>query len=225
VGNPILSRRHLSLLVKAVCLGCLAAAPSAHAVTIAADFTGGTDYERGTFQNFGWYFDVTTPVDVTALGLFDTGSDGLTDDHPVGIWDAAGDLLATTTITNADPLTPATASSLGGWRFAAITPVMLDPGSYTIGAYYPTAADFFVGNAISPTTADGITYVSGGVTPGMIQGFHDLTGTDAGGDPGFFGPNFLIAEPESLIPEPGSLGLLASGLLVMAGVAFTRVRR
>jgi hypothetical protein len=179
---------------------------------IAADFTGGSGYIRGTFANLGWQFDLTNGDVVGALGVFDYLGDGLTDSHQVGLWDSGGNLLASVTITNSDPLT-ASGSALGGWRFAAITPVTLAPGTYIVGAFYPTAADPFLGGVSNLTTASDIVYDVGTFTHGVITTF-SVPDQDLGApfNPGIFGPNL------ELIPEPSGYLMLAMGFGILWSV-------
>ena len=83
-------------------------------------------------------------INVTHLGVLDGGSDGpgLGVAHDVGLWTAAGILLATTTVDNSGTLQD-------GHRYAAITPVVLSAGqTYTLGAYYPL---FFTGDKLIAT--------------------------------------------------------------------------
>ncbi len=46
----------------------------------------------GTTQ--GWQFSVNAPMEVTHLGLYDRMLNGFAADHPIGLWDEEGTLLA-----------------------------------------------------------------------------------------------------------------------------------
>ena len=189
------------------------------ASTLALDFSGGGGYIRGTFENFGWEFDLSQSRTVDALGLFDYGANGLADAHEVGLWDSEGDLLATAVITNSDPATPSADPALGDWRFQSIAPITLAAGSYVIGAYYPTSADPFVGNATGIVTDPDVTYVEGRISPGVVLGFAEPQGTFTGGDPGFLGPDFRLAA----LPEPADWMLMLGGCFGL-GAALRRAR-
>ena len=58
---------------------------------------------------------------VKYLGFFDYQGDGLTETHDVGIYDPAGNLLASATVLPGDPL-------IGHFRWVAVSPIVLDPG-------------------------------------------------------------------------------------------------
>ena len=76
------------------------------AQTPALDFIGYTpawEYTQGSYV-VGWYFQPVSAVSISALGWYND-SDGLIDDHPVGIYDiAAGRFIASTTVLKTDPL-------------------------------------------------------------------------------------------------------------------------
>ncbi len=78
----------------------------------------------------GSSFTVNTAMQLTALGFFDDGSNGLAESHQLGLWNSSGTLLATATV-NAGVVDPLN----GQFRYASIVPVTLLAGqSYTIGA-------------------------------------------------------------------------------------------
>lgn len=60
----------------------------AFAQTLALDVRN-PDAVGATFDGtYGYAFIVTSPTHITALGVYDSNSDGLTRSHPVGFWDS-----------------------------------------------------------------------------------------------------------------------------------------
>jgi hypothetical protein len=120
------------------------------------------------------------------------------------------DLLASTTVTSADPV-------IGFFNYAPITTLVLAAGEtyYIMGetgtsdyTYAPT------GFAVSPD----ISFVHDGYassdTLAFPTGSSLLNATDAG----WFSANFEET-PASAVPEPSSLLLLVAGMLGLGGIA------
>jgi len=121
-------------------------AASSTAYSIPRGTVGGQSYAG----SLGMDFDVLRPVQVTELGCFDSGSNGLSNSITVVLWsrnqngtpgftgdDVQGNVLASQIFTTATPGT-----LVGGQRFKTLTnPVTLVPGSYTILAYNYSSAE------------------------------------------------------------------------------------
>ena len=84
--------------------------------------------------SFGHDFDVNSIISITQLGVFDSGADGLSRKITAEIWsrsDNSGKKLTTMEFTSSDPGTLVDSN-----RFKPLqTPVVLDPGSYSVVAY------------------------------------------------------------------------------------------
>lgn len=124
-------------------LATLAVLPiGAAAQTQVVDFTGGTirDSPPPSDAISGWRFNLSSTVNLTDLGVFDVGNDGLANSHQVGLWrfsDKA--LLASTTIAAGTSASAVVSSSgFGSFRYNDITGlnIVLTPGEYVIGAAY-----------------------------------------------------------------------------------------
>src|SRR3954453_11050000 len=93
----------------------------------------GSFVEPANNKTWGWSFHVTSPIRITHLAWNDTGRDGLSHSHQVGIWKDpfnanGGTLLSSVTIPSG------TVAELSGpWRRVAIAPIVLQPGDYSIG--------------------------------------------------------------------------------------------
>ncbi len=188
---------------------------SSEAATALTFTTEAWSFPNGSY-NYGWTFTLAQSETVGKLGVWDQAGNGLGEAHPVGIWNAGGSLVVSTTVP-AGTLGSFVASGSGGsgFRFADVTtPVVLPAGSYTVAAYFPTGADEVAGG-VAPgnlTTLPGLTYGQNrqGGAGGLAQ-----PGSHIGGDGiAFFGGNFQT------VPEPTTLGLLAIG-----GIAALRRRR
>ena len=178
----------------------------------------------GGFQNnsynydgtLGWTFDVRVPISVTSLGYFDAGSDGLANSYPVGIWDGAGNLLISATVPDGTG-----GSLLEGFRFIAVSPLTLQPGQYTIGAFaQATSTDEFRFGVPLINWFSAITPGQHATTPGSALSLPAPSNTSG---LGYFGPNFI--GEVATVPEPGSVGLLAAGLTALVAASKRRQRR
>jgi hypothetical protein len=195
----------------AACALLAVSAAAAHAGTLAFTFdnTTGESLSDGPFT-LGWSFTVNSGIDVTALGVFSDSEDGLAESHDVGLWDSAGDLLASTTVDagTVDPLDDQ-------FRMVEIAPVALTAGStYYIGAVWLDGADdmTFPGDAVNFATAPEVTFVT---SQYVVAGSLTFPGTSYTSDPAYFGPNFEFTDA---VPEPSYMVALAAlGLAVVAG--------
>jgi hypothetical protein len=168
----------------------------------------------GSDVTLGWQFTVSVQLTLTALGYFDAGG-GLTDSHPVGVWDSLGNLIAEGTVPSG------TGTNLvDGFRMLPITPVPLAPGTYTIGGYANvTSPDPFEFQAPSITTVAGLSFVQhdlftqGSTLTEPTSVAHVFTPY------GYFGPDFLVTNGTVTTvdaPEPRSILLILLGLAVLA---------
>ena len=175
------------------------------------DITGGLaeSANGGSNATQGFGFDLTSTTLITGLGIFDVGSDGLTNSHQVGLWTSGGTLLASTTVDNGAQVVSST-SSFGRWLEKDITPLALTPGSYILGAFYldsdtnPTE-DQIVFSAVA-SSIPGVSYSHWAFTGDPSFAFPAL---DLGGDASsasIFGPMAFVGAASS-VPEPGTLGL------------------
>ncbi|MEZ5301053.1 MAG: lamin tail domain-containing protein [Verrucomicrobiales bacterium] len=107
--------------------------PIAKAYSIA----GGTAGNQNYGGSLGMDFDASAAIEITELGCFDDGSNGIAagTSITVQIWERSGNLgtamLAQETFTSASP-----GALEGGQRFKALAaPVAVPPGNYTVVAY------------------------------------------------------------------------------------------
>jgi hypothetical protein len=171
----------------------------------------------GLYTTLGYEFTANTAVSVDGLGTWATDGLQLAINEPVGLWNSAGNLLASTILTPSDPVTVTPAG--GTWVFAAITPVALTAGdNYYVGS---VPAGYEYGYFASPpgfTVDPSITYVrdaydgSNGLASVGELTFPSLSEANF---IGWFGGNVELSsstvtpEPAFFIPVVAGLGLIA----------------
>ena len=194
------TRFHLPLLAGLAAL--LAAAPL-HASTLGYNSTGGfADSNDGV--NFGIQFTANQPLQLDALGVYDNDGDGLSVARKVDLWRVSDQALVASITVGAG-----LAGTLnGGFRFAAITPVLLTAGSqYRVSVVYPVgqgsgdkmnfASASTLGPEVTLTSGAFYTFSSTSSYPTNSEGIWRSTG------------NFTF----TAVPEPATALLLAgSGL-------------
>ena len=167
-------------------------------------------------QLYGWFFYLSAPVDVTALGVGDASGLPLTVSHDVGIF-AVSDhsLLLSTTI-------PAGGGSLlNGFLYAPVTPTALPAGDYVILMTMPSgnADSQSIGNAIESTSKP-VSYVGSAFDFGSSLAYPTITGSFA---IGLFGPNFTFTS-NNASPEMMLLGFAGLGFAgyTLRGIVYRR---
>lgn len=198
---------HITRSVGALCLAAILGGSiySGPAWAAAIDLAQ-IDFEfDGSPWTLGWKFSVTAPTSIEALGVYDSGQDGLAGSAQVGLWLATGgDPIVQTTVPSG------TAATLDGYfRFAPITPTRLTPGTeYIVGAYLSgeLATALFGGNGIVDPRVNVIDarYSNAGST---AFGFPGLTDPGTEGS-AFLGGNFRLTP----VPLPAAVWLFGSGV-------------
>ncbi len=171
-------------------------------------FSGGSLATSGSDQLFGWFFDLSAPVDVTALGVGDDGSP-LSVSHDVGIFAVSDQsLLLSATV-------PAGGGTLlDGFLYVPVTPTVLPAGDYVIVMTMPSGnADQQSIQNTSETTSAPVTYVDSAFDFGSSLAYPTIPGAFA---VGIFGPNFTFAGG-SAVPEAPTWAMMLAGF---AGLGF-----
>lgn len=203
-------------MVGATCLALFMGIPCvskpAHAAAIdltQIDF----EYDSSTWT-LGWKFSVTAPTSIEALGVYDSGQDGLAGPAQVALWLASGGtpLLQTTVAAGTD------AALDGYFRFVPVPSTALTPGTeYIVGAYLDgdLATSLFGGNG---TVDPRVTVIDARYSSfGIGFGFPDQTdhGTDGAA---YLGGNFQL----TTVPLPAAVWLFGCGLAGLAGLTTRR---
>jgi hypothetical protein len=184
-------------LLLALSLTAILAGPAL--ADLAVDFNGAVNNATNGSWSMGFEFLTNTPVIVGALGFYDHN---MSQSHAVGIYDAAKNLLVSTTVLTSDPLS-------GFFRYHSIAPLLLPAGqTYVIAAV--TGKDKYTWDPSGFVTDPSITYLSARFKYSTVLVF---PGTADYITRGGFGPNFQFSAP-----LPGSLILLGSGLVGLFGI-------
>ena len=165
----------------------------------------------GNKGSWGLTFTISSPITVSALGLWDDNSNGLVVAHEVGLWEYAAAMQASAVIDNLSTVVPSFNTS-GRWLFTTLaTPVTLHVGTYTLGFYNPAGGDNFYNFAGSNQiyqSGAAFANASGKANVGSLV----WPNTNSGAS-GWVGPNLQT----TAVPEVGSIvmgSIGAVGLLL-----------
>jgi putative flippase GtrA len=170
--------------------------------------TTGNDFTNGDWT-FGQVFTPDTNITVDFLGYFNDGT--MVDSHPVSIWNGTtGALVASSTITNASGF------STAHFLYNQISPVVLQAGQiYEITGV--SGVDNYAYGDTGFTVYAPINYMGYNYCLGCGDVFTGTGTTDLGIGDAFWGPNFGWTTGTTT-PEPGSLMLLGTGVIGLAGM-------
>jgi len=203
----------LGAFLVTLCVPCYSLA----ATILGMEFSGGGPAAAGgTNTVIGWTFSVSEDCAVSALGLWDYGSDGFYVSHNVGLYNSGGTSLGSVAIQSGTGSASQGPLMEGGvFRFEDLaSSISLNSGStYTILAHNPSASDVFIWTDVdSITMADGLSY--GDPRSASAGALTYVTDHQWSSWEGIFGPNFQTGQT---VPEPSSFVLLGTGAICLIG--------
>lgn len=203
-------------------LGLLGLAPVARATPLFDFAEGGTSTWNGAIYSLGYTFQVSAPYSFNAMGLYDKDNNGLGTAHALGLWDANGALIVSTTVSGWGSAREAAAAGHGEWVYQYLDQtISLANGIYTLAAYYPDGGADAVQRANDTAgliqNVPGVTYLGYAYSDYNPPALVRPTNLGVGDNPFYFGPNLsTIAAP---VPDAGSslllLGLAAGSAAVV----------
>ena len=185
-------------------------------------------------RSFGMDFNVTSALEVTQLGVFDSSQDGLVAPIEAAIYDRSTQALASGVATFAAGSGPASGTLLDGSRFLPIAPLVLPAGfqgSIVVFGYGDGASGELDGNSFGAATGTPTfpwTVNDGG---GLLSFVGSGRFSDAGGVAISYPPNIDTGPANryaagtfafAAVPEPSSVLL---SLVGAAAAALLLVRR
>ena len=157
--------------------------------TAAIQLTGSYTANYTGYYTVGWAFDVLERIEVTDLGIYDYGADGLNYSATMGVWEADSNSLI---ITAEVPSSVQQGTSyVSGFRTVGVDPYVLEPGSYIIGNTTVSGDPNYYVHTAGYQSSDSLQWVAGmHVDGGSLElPIYRTEGTDTVGL--WFGPNFL----------------------------------
>lgn len=201
--------------VKGLLVSCaLAISNLANAGIIHDVFTPGSEYGGGSWT-LGFAFTANSSLNITSLGVYDSGLDGLASNAEIGIWDEFGNLLVST-VVNAG-----TSGELDGYfRFKDIPVFTINPNKlYVIGSYLnDTASSCNTNQGGSCIIDSNINIIEDRYASISAFGFANQTDSNTNG--AWLGATFRYESVS--VPEPSTIVVFALGLL---GLTFRTLRK
>jgi hypothetical protein len=181
--------------------------------------TSNASFGNQDYSGVGLEFNVNVPIVVDALGIYDSGQNGITGPLTADLMTTGGVIVATATFDSSGSY-----SLIGNYAFQNIAPITLSVGSYYLMGYgWSTSGDLEHNSNIGGppdtfnTFGGSVSFVQavwgeGNDPPGTLP-----THTFGPGQPDFFSSANLSA-----VPEPSTWAMMILGFV---GIGFMAYRR
>ena len=209
----------LQAFARAATLGvlalCAAATSSAALLYDIPSTSSGSPY-AGYAGNWGFNFTLTTATTFSSIGLWDEGGDGLAGSHQVGIFANGTTLITSATVSNSSNVVSSTSTN-GRWLFTDITPVTLQPGTYTLGFFNPSSGNDTFRGGVTASFLSGASFATGKARSGATSFAWPDANSASGG--GWYGPNLSTTSttPPLQIVGNNNLGSVPFGQTISGG--------
>jgi len=165
----------------------------------------------------GFQFTPVVNIRVDSFGYFDASSDGLSAGHSVGIWNTAGTLLASATVTTANSTLSGPVINGGQYRFTPIPGLQLAANTtYVFGAATAGSADVWYSGGTNISNSPALATVSSTGVFNLGPFALNFPGSNSGNT--YAAGSFTA----SAVPEPSTFALAALGAV---GLLIARFRR
>jgi hypothetical protein len=196
--------RRMGVLAGVAVVGMAAQAASA-GIVIGGFAQGTVALRTDGGKTVGTSFTAVTSQIITSLGFYDEGDNGLVGSYQVGLWDAAGNLIGSGTVTTAS-------TRVGDFRYVGIIPVVIPAGQeFTIGALLPS--DLLDEWLVTPPLGLGSGF--SGPARGLFTDGATLTEPTTSDSP----LTYYVVNANGIggvfAPEPGTVGVLCGGALLL----------
>ena len=165
---------------------------------------------QGFQATLGYEFTLSRAYTIRALGVYDSGDDGLANNHTVDVWDSNQNIVATGFIPSGS-----VAILSAHFRYMPISPVVLLPGTYVIGSDSGDTDPWtYTYNPAHFALTSGATFIEDRYAVSGPLVYPTASVCPNGECGAQFGPNM------SDTPEPGTLGLLGCAITALGLLRF-----
>jgi hypothetical protein len=184
--------------------------------------TSNASFGNQDYSGVGLEFTVNAPINVAALGIYDSGQNGIASPLTADLMTTSGVIVASATFDSSGSY-----ALIGNYAFQNIAPITLSVGSYYLMGYgWSSLSGDLEHNSNNGGPADTFNTLGGSVSfvQAVWGGGNDLPGTvptntSGPGFPDFFSSANLST---SSVPEPSTWAMMILGFFGIGFMAYGR---